>query len=78
MNWNNTQQNESEFHWGRISYKSTKIHIKASKQEVQYFFILIFWSLFNIYTYIFRNCIFQVAVTFSNTSNFKSLNLIMN
>ena len=72
MNWNNTQKNESEFYWGRVSYKSTKIYIKASKQEVQYSFTLIFWSLF-LYLYIhaqklqmLRNCIFQVAVTFSN------------
>ena len=39
---------------------------------------LFFGLIFYIYTYMLRNCILQVAVTFSNTSNFESLNLIMN
>ena len=57
MNWNDTQKNERYFYWGRISYKSTKIYIKASKQEVQYSFIHTFWCLvIFIPIYMLRNC----------------------
>ena len=64
MNWNNTKNNESEFHWRRISNKSTKIYIKASKQVVQYSFIFIFWSHF-LYLYIYAQ-----KLHFTSSSNF--------